>query len=82
MYACSSDTLAFSKFHLSQPMRSEEAQSMEHPVLSNCAKVPHQGFVLILRDQSDHFVGSALNNNRVNTYMAEEAQDISDKVGW
>ena len=53
---------------------------MEHPVSSNCAEVPHQNFVLILRNRSDHFVGPTLDNNRVNTYMDEEAQDVSDKA--
>ena len=74
-------TLDLGRFHLGRTTRLGEAQGMENPVPSNSAKVPHQGFVLVRGDRSDCFVGPALNDNRVNTCMAEEAQGISDKAG-
>ena len=46
---------------------------MEHPVPSNSAEVRYQGFVLIIGDRTDYFVGPAFNNNWVNTCIADEA---------
>jgi hypothetical protein len=53
---------------------------MEHPVPSNSAKVPHQGFVLVRGIRSDYLVGPALNDSWIHTCMAEEEQGISDKA--
>ena len=78
---CRGDALALSEFHLSQSLRGREAQSVEHPVPSNSAEVPHQGLVLVLRNRSDHFVGPALDHNRVKSCKVEEAQDVSTKEG-
>ena len=73
--------LALNEFHLSQSLKGGEAQIVEHPVPSNSTEVTHQSFVLVLRDRSNHFVGPALNHNRVNSYKVEEAQDVSNKAG-
>ena len=75
------DALAFGELHLGRPPRCGEAQSVEHPVLSNSAEVTHQSFVLVLQDRSDHFVGPAHNHSRVNSCKVEEAQDVSNKRG-
>ena len=74
-------TLAHGEFHLGQPARHGETQGVEHPVPSNSAKVPLQGLVLIRGDRSDYFVGPALNDDWVDTCIAEEAQGVSDKAG-
>ena len=62
-------TLALGKFHLGQMTRRREAQGMEHPVPSNSAKVPHQGFMLVCGDRTNYLIGPALNNSRINTCM-------------
>ena len=72
--------LAFSKFQLGRPLRGGKAQRVEHPVPSSPAKMPDESFVLFPRDRPNHLVGPTLDNNRVNTYMDEEAQDVSDKA--
>ena len=54
---------------------------MEHLVLTNSAKVPHQGFVFVRRNRPNYLIGSALNDYRINTCMGEEAQGISDEAG-
>jgi len=43
-------SLALSKLQLGRPLRSGEAQRVEHPVPSSPAKMPDKGFVLIPRD--------------------------------
>jgi hypothetical protein len=55
---------------------------MEHPVQSNSAKVSHQGFLFVRRDWPNYFIGSALNDNRINPCKKkEEAQDVSVEMG-
>ena len=78
---CRGGALALSEFHLSQSLRGGEAQSVEHPVPSNSTEVTHQSFVLVLRDMSDHFVGPALNHNRVNSCKVEEAYRYKQQSG-
>ena len=78
---CGGDALALNNFQFGRPLRSAEAQRVEHPVPSNSAKVPHQGFVFVRRNWPNYLIGSALNDYRINTCMGEEAQGISDKAG-
>ena len=77
---CGGGALALSEFHLGQSLRSGEAQSVEHPVPSNSTEVPHQGFVFIPRNRTDHLIGPPLDDNRINTYKDEETKNVSDEV--
>ena len=70
---CRGGALALSEFHLSPSLRGGEAQSVEHSIPSISTEVTHQSFVLVLRDRSDHFVGTAFNHNRINSCKVEES---------
>jgi len=77
---CGGGALALNNFYLGHLLRSGEAQGMEYPIPADPAEMTHQGFVFIPRNRTDHLIGPALDDNRINTCKDKETKNVSDEV--